>query len=122
MNEQLAIYLWSISENLSYGLVGIGIAVIILGIVLFPAIAMMEDGDFPFGKVIASCVVGVILMSLSGLIPTKQDIALIFAYPYLKSGAEQAIQSETMKKITTISSKYLDKVIADLEGAHNNDR
>lgn len=122
MNEQLAIYLWSISENLSYGLVGIGIAVIILGIVLFPAIAMMEDGDFPSGKVISSAIVGFIMFALSGLVPSKQDLALIFAYPYLKSGAEQVIQSETMKKIATISSKYLDKVIADLEGAHNNDR
>ena len=121
MSEQLAIYLWSISENLSCGLVGIGIAVIILGIVLFPAIAMMEDGDFPFGKVVASCVVGAIFMSLSGLIPRKQDIALIFAYPYLKAGAEQAVQSEAVKKITTISNKYLDKVIMDLERGVKND-
>jgi hypothetical protein len=122
MNEQLAIYLWSISTNISYGLVGIGIAVIIFGFVLFPAIAMMEDGDFPTEKVISSTIVGFIMFALSGLVPSKQDLALIFAYPYLKSGAEQAIQSETMKKIATISSKYLDKVIADLEGAHNNDR
>ena len=121
MSEQLAIYLWSISENLSCGLVGIGIAVIILGIVLFPAISMMEDGDFPSGKVVASCVVGAILMSLSGLIPRKQDIALIFAYPYLKAGAEQAVQSEAVKKITTISNKYLDKVIMDLERGVKND-
>lgn len=122
MNEQLAIYLWSISTNISCGLVGIGIAIIIFGFVLFPAIAMMEDGDFPTVKVISSAIVGAIMCALSGLVPSKQDLALIFAYPYLKSGAEQAIQSETMKKITTISSKYLDKVIADLEGAHSNDR
>lgn len=121
MSEQLAIYLWSISENLSCGLVGIGIAVIIFGIVFSPAIAMMEDGDFPFGKVVASCVVGTILLSLSGLIPRKQDIALIFAYPYLKAGAEQAVQSEAVKKITTISNKYLDKVIMDLERGVKND-
>lgn len=31
MNEQLAIYLWSISTNISCGLVGIGIAIIIFG-------------------------------------------------------------------------------------------
>ena len=122
MNEQLAIYLWSISTNISNGLVGIGIAIIIFGFVLFPAIAMMEDGDFPTVKVISSAIVGVIMFALSGLVPSKQDLALIFAYPYLKSGAEQAIQSETMKKIATISSKYLDKVIVDLEGAGNNDR
>ena len=121
MSEQLAIYLWSISENLSCGLVGIGIAVIIFGIVFFSAIAMMEEGDFPLGKVVASCVVGTILMSLSGLIPRKQDIALIFAYPYLKAGAEQAVQSEAVKKITTISNKYLDKVIMDLERGVKND-
>jgi hypothetical protein len=124
MSEQLAIYLWSISTNISCGLGGIGIAIIIFGFVLFPAIEMMEDGDFPTVKVISSAIVGVIMFALSGLVPSKQDLALIFAYPYLKSGAEQAIQSETMKKITTISSKYLDKVIVDLEERleQNNDR
>ena len=113
--EQWAIYWWSISTNLQGGLVGFGIATILFGMILFPALAMMEEGDFPVTKVITSVIVGAFMCSLAGLIPSKQDLALIFAYPYMKAGVEQAAQSETVKKLTTISTKYLDKVIADLE-------
>lgn len=114
--EQWAIYWWSISTNVQGGLVGLGIATILFGIILFPALAMMEEEEnFPATKVITSVIVGVIMCSLAGLIPSKRDLALIFAYPYMKTGVEQAAQSETVKKLTTISTKYLDKVIADLE-------
>ena len=118
--EQWVIYWWSISTNLQGGLVGIGIAIIICGIILFPAMAMMEDEDFPVTKVTTSVIIGAIMCSLAGLIPSKQDLALIFAYPYMKAGVEQAAQSETVKKLTTISTKYLDKVIADLEKTNDN--
>lgn len=123
MNEQLAIYLWSISENIKYFLLIGGGFCLILG----PIIAGMCSTDINLEDYAGSIlkdgiIVGVLSIFLGLFIPIKQDLALIFVYPYLKSGAEQAIQSETVKKITTISSKYLDKVIADLEGGYNNGR
>ena len=63
--------------------------------------------------------IGMFSFILAIFIPSKQDLALIFAYPYMKAGIEQAAQSETVKKLTTISTKYLDKVIADLEKTHD---
>ena len=65
--------------------------------------------------IVSSLVIGMFSFILAIFIPSKQDLALIFAYPYMKAGVEQAAQSETVKKLTTISTKYLDKVIIDLE-------
>lgn len=106
--EQWAIYWWSIIENITFFVVFTGICVLILG----SFIAAMNEST---KGTIASIITGVILLFTAVFIPSKQDLALIFAYPYMKAGVEQAAQSETVKKLTTISTKYLDKVIADLE-------
>ena len=74
-----------------------------------------DTEDYAWPTIKAGIIAGLIHIVLALFIPSKQDLALIFAYPYMKAGVEQAAQSETVKKLTTISTKYLDKVIADLE-------
>ena len=119
--EQWAIYWWSISTNIQCGLIALGAGIMLFGVIMFPVFSMMEDDDkFPIQKIVYSLIVGILMCLLGGLVPSKQDLALIFAYPYMKAGVEQAAQSETVKKLTTISTKYLDKVIADLEKTNDN--
>ena len=114
--EQCAIYWWSISESIRLYL-GIGGA-ILLCVVPIIGIALASDRDteeYGWPTIKVGIIAGILHIFLSLFIPSKQDLALIFAYPYMKAGVEQAAQSETVKKLTTISTKYLDKVIADLE-------
>lgn len=116
MAEQWAIYWWSISENIRLYL-GISGA-ILLCVVPIIGIALASDRDteeYGWPTIKVGIIAGLLHIILSLFIPSKQDLALIFAYPYMKAGVEQAAQSETVKKLTTISTKYLDKVIADLE-------
>lgn len=119
--EQWAIYWWSISENIRLYL-GIGEAILLC---VFPIIgaALASDRDteeYAWPTIKVGFIMGIIHIILALFIPSKQDLALIFAYPYMKAGVEQAAQSETVKKLTTISTKYLDKVIADLEKTNDN--
>lgn len=119
--EQWAIYWWSISEGIQTFLIITGIILVIMG----PFVGALLCSDSDTAKVggvtiVSSLVIGMLSFVLAVFIPSKQDIALIFAYPYMKAGVEQAAQSETVKKLTTISTKYLDKVIADLEKANDN--
>lgn len=119
--EQCAIYWWSISESIRLYL-GIGGA-ILLCVVPIIGIALASDRDteeYGWPTIKVGIIAGILHIFLSLFIPSKQDLALIFAYPYMKAGVEQAAQSETVKKLTTISTKYLDKVIADLEKTHDN--
>ena len=114
--EQCAIYWWSISESIRLYL-GIGGA-ILLCVVPIIGIALASDRDteeYGWPTIKVGIIAGILHIFLSLFIPSKQDLALISAYPYMKAGVEQAAQSETVKKLTTISTKYLDKVIADLE-------
>lgn len=121
LSEQWAIYWWSISEGIQTFLIITGIMLVIMG----PFIGCMLCTDDNTAKtggatIVSGLVIGMLSFILAIFIPSKQDLALIFAYPYMKAGVEQAAQSETVKKLTTISTKYLDKVIADLEKANVN--
>ena len=114
MSEQWAIYWWSIIDNIKFFLITMGVCILIIGSFI-AAISESLKGT------IASIITGTIVLFMAVFIPLKQDLALIFAYPYMKAGVEQAAQSETVKKLSTISTKYLDKVIADLEKANGNE-
>lgn len=115
--EQFAIYLWSIVENIQCLLCIAGIVMMLGGPLITISMAATMDEDFP-AKGMAKCIItGIILLFLTSLIPSKQDLALIFAYPYLKSGVQNIAQSETVSKLQTVSSKYLDKIIAELDRA-----
>ena len=114
--EQWAIYWWSIAENVQTFLIITGIMLVIMGPFIGGMLCTDEDTAKAGGATIVSgLVIGMLSLIIAIFIPSKQDLALIFAYPYMKAGVEQAAQSETVKKLTTISTKYLDKVIADLE-------
>lgn len=118
--EQWAIYWWSIAESIqTYLIIGGFVAATIVPVV--GAVLCSESDTAKAGviTIISGLVVGILSLMLAVFIPSKQDLALIFAYPYMKAGVEQAAQSETVKKLTTISTKYLDKVIADLEKAND---
>ena len=119
--EQWAIYWWSISENIQTFLVIIGLLLVMMGPFIGGLMWSTSDTE-KYGKatVVSSLVIGLFSFILALFIPSKQDLTLIFAYPYMKAGVEQAAQSETMKKLTTISNKYLDKVIADLKQTNDN--
>lgn len=119
--EQWAIYWWSISEGIKTFLEVIGTIITVAGPIGGCTLLCNSDTS-KCGKVtiISSSIIGILSLLLAVFIPAKQDIALIFAYPYMKAGVEQAAQSETVKKLSTISTKYLDKVIADLEKASDN--
>ena len=114
--EQWAIYWWSISEGIQTFLIITGIMLVIIGPFIGGMLCTEENTAKAGGAtIISGLVIGMLSFIIAIFIPSKQDLALIFAYPYIKAGVEQAAQSETVKKLTTISTKYLDKVIADLE-------
>lgn len=119
--EQWAIYWWSIAENVQTFLIITGIMLVITGPFIGDMLCTDENTE-QAGKatLVSGLVIGMLSLMIAIFIPAKQDLALIFAYPYMKAGVEQAAQSETVKKLTTISTKYLDKVIADLEKADVN--
>ncbi len=117
--EQWAIYWWSISEGIQTFLIITGIMLVIMGPFIGGMLCTDDDTAKAGGiTIVSGLVIGMFSLILAIFIPSKQDLALIFAYPYMKAGVEQATQSETVKKLTTISTKYLDKVIADLEKAN----
>lgn len=115
--EQFAIYLWSISENVQTLLVAMGLMTAFTGPMLACAVAATNSEDFPKKDALRCITIGAITIGLSVFIPAKQDLALIFAYPYLKAGVQNVAQSETISKLQTAASKYLDKIIADLDKA-----
>ena len=121
LSEQWAIYWWSVSEGIQTFLIITGIILVLMGPFIGGMLCTDSDTEKVGGVTIVSgLVIGMLSLIISIFIPSKQDLALIFAYPYMKAGVEQAAQSETVKKLTTISTKYLDKVIADLEKTHDN--
>lgn len=123
MNEQLAIYLWSISEGLCGYLVGLSLLGCIgggitafIGFTTSGCRGVSEDmtkNIYRYGK--NAFIVGLLIGGMTILIPSKQDLALIFTYPTLKSGVTTAINSKQMQKLNKASILYLDKVIKDLE-------
>lgn len=119
--EQWAIYWWSIAENVQTFLIITGVMLVIMG-PFIGGLMWSDERTEKAGKatVVSSIITGMLSVIIALFIPSKQDLALIFAYPYMKAGVEQAAQSETVKKLTTISTKYLDRVIADLEKTNVN--
>lgn len=63
-------------------------------------------------KFIAICLTAFLL---SAIIPSKQDLALIFLYPKIKQGTINAVQSDTTKKMVEVLNGYLDKQLKDLK-------
>ena len=122
MSEQWAIYWWSISDNIQMylGIAG-AMCLFVLPLIGMALSADIDTEEYAWPVVKTGIITGIIQLTLCVCIPAKQDLALIFAYPYIKAGVEQAAQSETVKKLSTISTKYLDKVIADLEKANGNE-
>lgn len=115
--EQFYIYLWSISENVTMFLLLIGIFLLITSPFLF--LFLSELGDMTYKEVIPiftkTIISGLIILIFSILIPSKQDIALLFMYPYIKQGTETVIKSETLNKMKQITNLYLDEQIKNLK-------
>ena len=126
MNEQLAIYLWSISDNVrGWCTFFTGVSTLIF-IVATLITCSFHDGyhtsdelkEFWSGLKNVSIFTGKMLIisgAISLMLPSKQDLALIFAYPYIKSGVTQVVASPQAKKLNDIGSLYLDKVAKDLQ-------
>lgn len=115
MNEQFLIYLWSISENIRNLLIGGGVTLLFSAFIVFLSEQAEDDKDFWVDILRKLCVSGVICIFLAILVPNKNDLALVFTYPYIKQGAEKVVQSGSVKKLCVISTKYLDHIIKDLE-------
>lgn len=122
MNEQLMIYLWSISGSVA----GFFYTVGVLGtfIAFFAAVGLTGlyvDGDIKTKKIFLIWIIPVITLSaiiVPVLIPSKQDIALIWAYSYIKASVTSEKVQNIPKKILNIANEYLDK---ELEKISNKD-
>ena len=121
--EQFYIYLWSISENVKWIFDSI-VFLSFIGIICSPLVcAMFSDlDDSPADilkkskrSVITFIIVGSISFLIGNLIPSKQDLALIWTYPYIKQGTEKVINSATSKKLLDVTNAYLDKQLKDLK-------
>jgi hypothetical protein len=121
--EQFYIYLWAISENVKWMFYSIAFLSFV-GIIFSPLIcAMFSDfDDSPADAIkkakpaaITFAVIGIFCFFIGNLIPLKQDLALIWAYPYIKQGTEKAINSATSKKLLDVTNAYLDKQLKDLK-------
>lgn len=113
--EQFAIYLWSISTNLQSMCLINGLFGIFLGGFLWFLAQGDSDGE-SFLPVLKNWFIsGCVCIVLFALIPDRQSLALIFAYPYIKSGVQNVTQSKQMQKLSQVSTLYLDKVIKDLQ-------
>lgn len=117
--EQFLIYLWSISNQISRFLFFVGgasvITVIVMLIEQLPY--AVEDSEIDQIKriILTSGIIGVIAFISCSLIPSKQDLALIFLYPKIKQGTINAVQSDTTKKMVEVLNGYLDKQLKDLK-------
>lgn len=114
--EQFCIYLWAISENIRNFMLIVGLIPLIIAPFLFPL--LYECTDMDFEKIvpifIKTLVSGIVLVLLAMLIPSKQDLALMFMFPYVKQGTETVIKSETMNKMKQMTNLYLDEQIRNL--------
>ena len=118
MTEQIAIYLWSISESIKTSLDMVGIVLLVCS----PAIFLLADTEYfeyniknvipLFKKVL---IAGFLVSMLALLIPSKKDLALIFLYPHIKNGTETVVKSETMNKMRKLTNLYLDEQIKNLK-------
>lgn len=122
MNEQFLIYLWSVSENVRILLGNIGYLLLTLtGLSYFMMMPVSGCLDWDTIKINwlsinkKLLIVGIITTVLCSFIPSKQDLALIFTYPYIKKGVVNVAQSKQMQKLSEVSNLHLDKVIKDLK-------
>lgn len=114
MNDYLLIYLWAISGGVKGALVGFMVisafAFIVFGISTCTSADnhyACKDGSF---KISLLCTVAAILnlfifIVLNVLVPSKQDLALIWAIPQVKKEMEQAVSN---KDVRDISKNILD--------------
>ena len=129
MNEQFLLYLWCISKSVCGLLNFIGvitvIGFIIVGIVI---LAFYFENDWEEHrikciKLIEKCILSFCLslccFLTSALIPSKNDLALIWAYPILKQNIMQKDVKTIPSKILDVSNLYLDKIKKDLEQTNN---
>jgi len=119
MTEQIAIYLWSISENIKISLSIAGTFLLLLSPFLF-MFADLNLLDYNSAKdalplVKKTVIASSVLIILALLIPSKNDLALIFLYPHIKNGTETVIKSETMNKMRKLTNLYLDEQIKNLK-------
>ena len=108
--EQLAIYLWSISDNIKYLLVLSGAAAILISVA---TLMCTEDFKQLLPKVVIA--VGLFFFVLAALIPDKRDLAVILLYPAAKEGVQKVVQSETAQQLHEVSRLYLQKKIKELK-------
>lgn len=108
--EQLAIYLWSISDNIKNLFVFYGVVAIAIGT---GVMIVREDCTQLWAKVLLTT--GLFFFILAACIPTKQDLAVILLYPVAKEGVQNAIQSETAQQLHEVGKLYLQKKIKELK-------
>lgn len=114
--EQIAIYLWSISEGIKNGAFICGIPLLLF--TMFPFVEYDSDAnEFKRLKPLLkkTFAVSLILLIFALLIPSKKDLALILTYPYIKNGTETVVKSETMNKMKQLTNLYLDEQIKNLK-------
>lgn len=125
-NEQIWIYLWSISENISIALGVIGILGSVFGLVVTITITtMVLDKEYSkwFLSLWILYLIFPTIFFISLLIPSKNDIALIWAAPYLKAGAEKVVANEKLNKIPDnimdLTNAYLEKQLKEIKESTN---
>lgn len=111
--EQLAIYLWSISENLQTLLRAIGGFGVSIG-ALWMLCLLVEKEEYSKTATIVFTV-GIISLILAAFIPNKQDLAVILLYPAAKEGISKCVQSETAQQLHEVGKLYLQKKIKELK-------
>jgi hypothetical protein len=118
MNEQFIIYLWSISENVQLFLFLTGVFGTIFGTIGAAIICCESVSKWRFTSILVP-IICVFMLLFSNLIPSKNDIALIWAYPYIKQGAIQVVSNEQVKKlpdnVLKVANTYLEKTLKDLD-------
>lgn len=115
--EQFLIYLWSISEGISFLL--FIIALLSSFVVIYLLLVVAFDGAIEWDEVKSymykSVAIAITFAILCAAIPSKQDLALIFLYPSIKQGTINVVQSDTTKKMVEVLNGYLDKQLKELK-------
>lgn len=116
MNEQLAIYLWSISTHIVGLLCVVGIILSGIFFVMGLGLALEDIKGKKAKQVLALLIIGALLcFGISSLVPSKEDLALIFLYPKVKQGTIEVVQSAPAQKMVEVLNLYLDKQIKELK-------
>lgn len=115
--EQILIYLWSISDGISFLLFIIALLSFFVALFLLLSFAFSENIEWDDVKsyVYRGGIMAIIFAVLCIAIPSKQDLALIFLYPSIKQGTLNVVQSDTTKKMVEVLNGYLDKQLKELK-------